>query len=111
MHKRALDKRLEGIAWGLFLIMIGGLFLVPGNQVPEGTWLIGVGLILLGLNVARYLNGIEVSTLSLLLGVGALGVGISDYFGVDLPVWPILLIVVGVHMLIKALSWRTASTT
>jgi hypothetical protein len=47
----ALDRRLEGIGWALFLIMIGGLGLVP--SVPQGTWLVGTGLIMLGLNVAR----------------------------------------------------------
>jgi hypothetical protein len=48
--KRALDKRFEWIGWGLFLIMLGGLALVPNHLVPQGTWLVGTGLIMLGLN-------------------------------------------------------------
>jgi hypothetical protein len=41
--RRALDHQFERMSWALFLIMLGGLGLVPG--VPSGTWLIGTGLI------------------------------------------------------------------
>ena len=47
MEKQSLDKRLESMAWALFLIMAGGLGLVPNEQVPQGAWLIGVGLIMI----------------------------------------------------------------
>lgn len=36
--------------------MLGGFALVPGDVVPKGAWLIGVGAIMLGLNAARYLK-------------------------------------------------------
>ena len=29
--------------------MLGGLWLVPDQWIPEGSWLIGAGLIMLGL--------------------------------------------------------------
>lgn len=77
---RALDRQLEGISWALFLIMIGGLWLIP--NVPGGVWLIGVGVIMLGLNVARYLNGIRMGLFSSLLGVLALALGIAELFAV-----------------------------
>src|SRR3972149_2042115 len=77
-QKAALNKRLESIGWGLFLIMIGGIWLVPDEQVPEGTWLIGAGLIMLGLNLARYLNGIRMSGFTIVLGILALASGLSD---------------------------------
>jgi len=59
--KMHLNKRLEAIAWGLFLIMIGGLWLLPDETVPEGTWLLGVGVIMLGLNGVRNMYGIKMS--------------------------------------------------
>jgi hypothetical protein len=40
-QKMHLNKRLETIAWGLFLIMIGGLWLFPDKTVPDGAWLLG----------------------------------------------------------------------
>ncbi len=101
MEKDVLNKRLERIGWGLFLLMIGGIGLVPDEQVPEGTWLIGVGLIMLGLNGARYLNGIKMSGFTIFLGVLALGSGISDFLGVDLPIFPILLILIGANIILK----------
>ena len=100
-EKKQLNERLENIGWGLFLIMIGGIWLVPDRFVPEGTWLIGAGLILIGLNIIRHLNQIEMSSFSLILGGAALLIGISDFFRVDLPFFPILLIIIGAKLLIQ----------
>lgn len=97
--EQLLNKRLEGIAWALFLIMIGGLGLVPKSQVPEGVWLIGVGLIMLGLNVARRLNAIKMSGGTIVLGILALLSGLGSLLGVAMPLFPILLILLGVHAL------------
>ena len=101
--KEELNKRLENVSWGLFLIMLGGIWLVPDRFVPEGSWLIGAGLILIGLNVVRYLKQIPMSNFSLLLGGAALLIGISDFFQVDLPFFPILLIVLGAKLIIQPL--------
>lgn len=106
-EKHKLNQRLESIGWALFLIMIGGLGLVPGEQVPEGTWLIGVGLIMLGLNLARFLNNIETSGFTMVLGVIALLAGMGDFLGVDVPVFPVLLILLGAHIIFKGFFART----
>ncbi len=102
--KKALDRQFDRMGWGLFLIMIGGLALVPGNAVPGGTWLIGAGLIMLGLNLARYMNGITMSNFSLVLGVIALLAGLSEFVGVNLPLFPILLILIGANILRKEMA-------
>lgn len=100
--KRDLNRRLESVGWALFLIMAGGLALVPDSSLPQGVWLVGVGPIMLGLNLARYLNGIRMSGFSTVLGIIALGSGIGDMTGLDLPVLAILLILVGGYMLVRA---------
>ncbi len=97
-----LNKRLEQIGWGLFLIMIGGLALVPDQYVPEGLWLVGAGLIMLGLNAARYFYHLPLSWFTIILGLIALASGAGDLLGIDLPVFPILLILIGAHILLKA---------
>jgi hypothetical protein len=99
----ALDKRLDSIGWALFLIMIGGLWLAPEGTVPEGTWLIGTGVIILGLMAVRYLNGIKVSGFWLVLGIVALAFGISSVFGLNIPVLPILIIIIGLNIILKPL--------
>lgn len=81
--------------------MIGGIGLVPDAMVPEGAWLIGVGLIMLGLNLARYVNQIPASSGSLFLGALALIAGVTSVFGVDLPIFPIALILLGLSALSK----------
>jgi len=45
-EKAVLNKRLEGIGWGLFLIMLGGFGLVPNKVVPKGLRSIGLGVIM-----------------------------------------------------------------
>ncbi len=97
----AMDKRLDAIGWGLFLMMIGGLWLLPEGMLPESVWLIGMGLIILGLNVVRYFQGIKISGFWTIVAVLAFGSGISDMLGVELPVFPIVLIVIGISSIVK----------
>lgn len=104
MQKNAnaiLNKRLESIAWGLFLIMLGCMAFVPKEQVNEGYWSIGVGIILLGLNATRYLNQIRMSGFTTVLGVIALITGVGELVGMDLPGLAILLILLGAHLVLK----------
>jgi hypothetical protein len=105
-EKKDLNHRLETIGWGLFLIMIGGIGLVPQNTVPQGVWSIGVGVIMLGLNAARYSYGIKMSSFTLVLGFLALATGAASLVGVELPVFPILLILIGANILLKPLFER-----
>jgi len=70
--KAALNKNLETAFWGLFLIMLGGQFLLKNANLPEGIWDVGMGLIFLGLNAARYFNGLKMSGFTTFLGVLAL---------------------------------------
>jgi hypothetical protein len=100
-QKMHLNKRLEAIAWGLFLIMIGGLWLLPDQTVPEGTWLFGVGVIMLGLNGVRYLYGIKMSGFTIFLGIVALIIGVGSFLGMDLPIFPILIILWGLSVVLE----------
>ena len=99
--KAALNKRLEGVGWGLFLIMLGGFLLVPDQIVPKGLWSIGVGLIMLGLNAARYYYKIRMSGFTTLLGILALLNGILELFGIIKLGGAIFLIILGLYLLIK----------
>jgi len=101
VDKQALNKRLESIGWALFLIMLGCTGLVPEEMVPQGVWSVGVGVILLGLNVARYANGIRMSGFTVVLGLLAVLTGIAEFFSADLPIFAILLIIVGASMILR----------
>jgi hypothetical protein len=104
IRKQDLNKRLETVSWGLFLIMIGGLAFV--KAVPEGTWLIGAGLIMLGLNAVRLVLGIRASWFTLILGTIALLSGLGSVYGIDIPVWPLLIILIGLAIIVRAFQPR-----
>ena len=99
----AQGQQLERIGWALFLIMIGGLALLPSGLVPEGTWLAGTGLIMIGRNVVRHANGIRVSRFPAVLGIVTLAVGAPAMAGIDLPVLPVLLAAIGLCAVYSAL--------
>jgi hypothetical protein len=99
--KEALNKRLEAIGWGLFLIIIGALWLIPDERVPNGTWLIAAGVIMLGVNAVRYLNNIKMRSASLFLGLLAVLFGVGEFVGLNLPFVAILLIVFGVGIILR----------
>ena len=69
----------------------------PERSVPEGTWLIGAGVIILGLSYVRHMYKIQVSWFWIIMGLIAVRTGISEVFGIDLPVFPILLVIIGFH--------------
>jgi hypothetical protein len=100
-EKARLNKRMEAVAWGLFLIMLGGSLLVSRDVVPKGVWTIGVGLIMLGLNLARYLTGIKMSGFTVFLGIVAVVGGILGLVGLTKIEGAILLIVLGAYLLLR----------
>ena len=100
-EKAALNKRLETMFWGLFLIMLGGWALVPAATIPKGAWSIGVGLLMLGLNATRYFSGIRMSGFTTVLGILAVIGGLGDMLGwADLN-GAFLLIILGAYLVLK----------
>jgi hypothetical protein len=93
-----LDRRVDGIGWALFLIMVGALMLLPAGWVPTGTWLVGVGSIMIGMNVVRHLKSLRVSGFTVVLGLVALALGVSAVAGIALPVFPLLLAAIGIEI-------------
>lgn len=99
-EKAALNKRLEGMAWGAFLVMLGGFMFVPEEIIKGGWWSIGVGLIFLGLNVARYFNGLRMSGFTTFLGIISVIGGVLGLVGLDVN-GAVLLIVLGGYLILK----------
>ena len=99
--KAAMNKRLETAAWGFFLIMLGGFMFVPEEIIKGGWWSIGVGLIFLGLNAARYFQGLRMSGFTTFLGILSVIGGILDLVGLNGVDGAILLIVLGGYLILK----------
>ena len=100
-EKAALNKHLETIAWGLFLVMLGCYILVPQSVISRGIWSIGVGLIMLGLNLARYLKDIKMSAFTTVLGVLAIINGVLELLGLNDFEGAIFLIILGLYLLVR----------
>jgi len=101
LSKAALNKRLETIAWGCFLIMLGGFMYVPQTTVSKGVWSIGVGLIMLGLNVVRYTYKIRMSGFTTVLGILSLVAGMLQVLGFMSLEGAVLLIILGAYLVLK----------
>ena len=74
---------------------------VPQEIVQGGWWSIGVGLIMLGLNTARYFNGLRMSGFTTFLGILSIIGGILDLVGMEGVDGAILLIVLGGYLILK----------
>ena len=100
-EKAAMNKNLERVAWGAFLIMLGGFMFVPEEIIKGVWWSIGVGLIFLGLNAARYFNGLRMSGFTTFLGILSIIGGILDLIGMEGVNGAVLLIVLGGYVILK----------
>jgi len=100
-EKSTLNKRMETIAWGAFLIMLGGFMFVPQEIIKGGWWSIGVGLIFLGLNAARYFNGLRMSGFTTFLGIVSVLGGVFDLITAQDLNGAIFLIVLGGYLILK----------
>jgi hypothetical protein len=105
MHTRheieRYNQRLDRIGWSLAAILTGSVLLWQG---PFGVWLIGVAVILLGMNLIRLIQHVPMSNFTLVLGVTTLIMGGGFALGVNLFLIPLLLIVGGLVALFKAFS-------
>jgi hypothetical protein len=98
-----ISRNFDAIGWGALFIWWGISVLV--TSLPVGTVAIGTGVILIGVNVARKLSGVPISRFSTTVGILALVWGVLELVGVllnlpfELPIFAILLIVLGLIIL------------
>ena len=109
-EKVALNKRLVLIGWGLFLIFLIGFivaFILGYHDLVNnifwsiGIWSIGVGVILLGLNLTRYFYKIKMSGFTTILGILALISGFAQLFGLVAYEWVFLLILLAAYLILR----------
>lgn len=107
---QTLNRRLETIAWGTFFVWWGVTELFP--SLSAGIGAIGIGVIMLGLNATRSLNRIPTSGFTTTVGILALVLGALELSRLllqlpfDLPVFGILLIVLGMIFLAGELTGK-----
>src|SRR5512136_2869328 len=107
-NTRKSTFNLEAIAWGALFIFWGITELFPA--LPKGIGAIGIGLILVGLNAARYWTGQPTSGFTTTIGILAVLLGGLELAGAflrlpfELPIFAILLLALGLMTLARALK-------
>ena len=105
---RKLTVNFETVAWGALFILWGITEMF--KFLPDGTGAIGIGLILIGLNVARSLTGRPTSGFTTTIGILALVAGgleiVSPYLHLsfEMPIFAILMLALGTILLGGALK-------
>jgi hypothetical protein len=102
-NTRKLNPDLDTIAWGALLILWGITEMV--KSLPEGTGAIGIGIILIGLNLARSWKRQATSGFTTTLGILMLLLGALQlahpylHLSFELPIFAILLLALGLILL------------
>lgn len=98
-NARKLTPDLGTIAWGALFILWGITEMF--ESLPEGMGAVGIGIILVGLNLARLWKGQPTSGFSTTLGILALLLGALQlarpylHLSFELPIFAILLLALG----------------
>lgn len=93
------SDRLGTLGWALFLIWIGIAFLA---NLHIGIGLLGIGVITLGVQIARVSTGLKLEVFWLIVGLIFLVGGLWELLEPDLPLVPIVIIVAGLVLLISS---------
>jgi len=95
---------LTSLAWGLFFILIGISWIAKNyydiDTIPYVA--LGVGIILIGLNLARTGLGMHLSKFSLFIGIIALAFGGAALMGYGLPLLETIIVLIGLFIVAEA---------
>lgn len=109
--RKRLSVRLDKVGWALLFLMSGAILAVPGIPHPWAAWFIGVGAILVGLNLVRYASGLRLHILTTGCGAIAMAAGVGAYLGIEIPILALVLVLIGAVILVEPLvkpNTRTA---
>jgi hypothetical protein len=103
------SKALDGIAWGLFIVLLGAGWYIEGAYgIETGPYIaFGVGIILIGLNSVRAMNNIKISKFSLFVGLVAFAIGGAGILGYTLDLFLTIIILIGLFIIGEALAKLT----
>jgi hypothetical protein len=95
-----LSRRIDSGAWAAFFIWVGVTMLA---HVPWGWFLVGLGVLVLGAQMARWRMGLNVDGFGVACGAIFLAGGVWELTALPWPFAPVLLILLGGYLLRKAI--------
>jgi hypothetical protein len=93
-----LEARLDAVGWGLLFLVSGGILLLP--DAPDGSWLTGVGAVLIAVTIAKAALGVGIGWFIGILGAVALASGLGQIAGFEVPGMALLLIACGAALIV-----------
>jgi hypothetical protein len=103
------NKVLDGLAWGSFFILLGLVWIIStSNSIDAGALVaVGVGIILIAINLIRLRVGIKISKFSLFIGLIAFALGGAGILGYSLDLVPMIIILIGLFIVAEGLEKAT----
>lgn len=98
-----VERRLDGAGWGLLFMWVG---ISLATRIGWGVALVGVGLIMLGVQGARKVNGLALDRFAFTVGGVLVAGGLWETVYGSVAVVPLLCIAVGAVLLVSALTGR-----
>jgi hypothetical protein len=100
------NKVFDAIAWGVFIVLLGaGWITSTYYQMDTGIYIaLGVGVILIALNLARKTAKIAISKFSLFIGMLALALSGAGIVGFAMPFIPTVIVLVGLFIVAEAIQ-------
>ena len=105
MARHDRTSRFDAVGWALFFIWVGIAWLA---DVGLGIGLLGVAAITLGMQAVRKSAGVPVERFWILVGIGFAVAGLWQWLDIQLPLAPIVLIVIGLALLVTRV-WSRSS--
>lgn len=93
------NRKIEHASWALFLMFFGLMFIVDEKIIPDGAWMMGIGALLVLLNILRYTQSLPLSHFTSGLGVILIIFGIGDYASYDIPKGALIIFIIGAFLL------------
>ena len=100
---KKLDKKIEAIAWSLFLLWVGAAWLL---NLGANIGSIGVGIIILGAQAVRKYFKVKIETFWLVIGVLFVISGLGIFSGINIPLIPLVFIAIGTKFLHSAITGK-----
>jgi len=104
--RHTLNFKLVKLSWALFLILIGGSWILESlgkidNSQKWGIIYAGCGVILLLLNLMRIAWKINTSKFTTWLGTLGLLFGIATFYKFNFSIWAAAILILGLIMLLE----------
>jgi hypothetical protein len=99
-------RKVTGVSWGLFIVVIGVALALQQlrGMDPWSIIALGLGVILVGMNLARRAMGERFGKFSFIVGIVAILIGLGAFIPAPIPLLPAVIILVGLFIVAETIA-------